>query len=273
MRHIRTSSTQVSPAGSSPPELPPAGGLCAIHQPNVFPRLTTLAKLFTADYWIVLDDVQFARRDYQHRARLAAPDDPQQTQWLTIPTHLPHGRATTIREARLAEPARSQRRMARMLPQHYRTSPHWPELHRKLSPVLDLFATTDKIADIAEASTRLLLDLLGWQGQILHSGLLPARTGRSQRLADLAESTRARGYLCGTGGMAYVTTGCFDAAGVQLIPFRAPDTGIWTANRVNSALTPLMQIGFNQARHELLTVAAHHRATNLDSRSAPQQAL
>ncbi|MCW2882861.1 MAG: hypothetical protein JWQ95_6961, partial [Sphaerisporangium sp.] len=26
----------------------------------------TLAKLFSPDCWIVLDDVQFARRDYQH---------------------------------------------------------------------------------------------------------------------------------------------------------------------------------------------------------------
>ncbi|WP_326704603.1 hypothetical protein [Streptomyces cyaneofuscatus] len=39
--------------------------MCAIHQLNPFPRLTTLAKLFAADYWIVLDDVQFTRSDYQ----------------------------------------------------------------------------------------------------------------------------------------------------------------------------------------------------------------
>ncbi|MCZ4102947.1 MULTISPECIES: WbqC family protein [Streptomyces] len=36
-----------------------------------------------ADVWVVLDDVQFVRRDYQHRARLAALDDPQQHQWLS----------------------------------------------------------------------------------------------------------------------------------------------------------------------------------------------
>lgn len=45
-------------------------------QPNLFPRLTTLAKLFAADTWIILDDVQFTRRDYQHRTRLAALDAP-----------------------------------------------------------------------------------------------------------------------------------------------------------------------------------------------------
>ncbi|WP_348538516.1 WbqC family protein [Streptomyces sp. 4R-3d] len=76
------SSPTASTAVSSSLELPPPGGLCTIQQPNLFPRLTTLAKLFAADYWIVLDDVQFTRRDYQHRTRLAALGDPLQRQWL-----------------------------------------------------------------------------------------------------------------------------------------------------------------------------------------------
>lgn len=50
--------TTASTAACSPPE-PPPGGLCAIHPPNLFPCLATPAKLFAADYWIVLDDVQF----------------------------------------------------------------------------------------------------------------------------------------------------------------------------------------------------------------------
>jgi hypothetical protein len=48
-----------------------AGLLCAIHQPNFLPRLSTLAKLYAADTWVILDDVQFTRRDYQHRCYLA----------------------------------------------------------------------------------------------------------------------------------------------------------------------------------------------------------
>jgi len=64
--------------------------LCAIHQPNFFPRLSTLPKLFIADIWVVLDDVQFARRDYQHRCRIANSDGIER--WLTIPIHLRCGR-------------------------------------------------------------------------------------------------------------------------------------------------------------------------------------
>ncbi|WP_409058882.1 WbqC family protein [Streptomyces sp. SYP-A7185] len=112
MQRTNLSFAPASPAASSPREQPAPGGLCAIHQPNLFPRLTTLAKLFAADYWIVLDDVQFTRRDYQHRARLAAIDAPDRQQWLSIPTHLPSGRSTLIRDALIDDADLARRRIA-----------------------------------------------------------------------------------------------------------------------------------------------------------------
>lgn len=84
MPHTSPSSATASPAASSP-DLPAFGRLCAIHQPNLFPRLATLAKLFAADTWIILDDVQFTRRDYQHRTRLASLQDPQASRWMFLP--------------------------------------------------------------------------------------------------------------------------------------------------------------------------------------------
>ncbi len=142
MPRTNLSSPTASTAVSWDPDLPAPGGLCAIHQPNLFPRLTTLAKLFAADYWIVLDDVQFTRRDYQHRARLAALGDPLQRQWLSIPTRLPGGRRTAIRNALIVDPMRSRRRTMQMLWQYFGSSPHWPALDQALVPVLDLFTTT-----------------------------------------------------------------------------------------------------------------------------------
>src|SRR5689334_10245014 len=110
MERTNPLSVTASPAASSPHDLPAPDGLCAIHQPNLFPRLTTLAKLFAADYWIVLDDVQFNRRDYQHRARLAALDDPRRQRWLSLPTHLPDGRPTRTHDALMLDPDLARRR-------------------------------------------------------------------------------------------------------------------------------------------------------------------
>lgn len=242
MPRTNPSSATASPAASSPRDLPEPGGLCAIHQPNLLPRLTTLAKLFAADYWIVLDDVQFTRRDYQHPARLADLDDPARQQWLTIPTHLPQGRPTLIRDAAIAEPERARRRAAGMLRQHYGASQHWPVLAEALDPVLDAF-TTGRTAAVAEMSTRVLLDLLGWKGKIVTSSQLPSRPGRSQRLADLAAATGARAYLCGTGGMAYLDQTPFTARNVAVAPFGPPTTGSWASGRQLSALWAFAALG------------------------------
>lgn len=258
MPRTSPSSTPASPAGSSALDEPPQGGLCAIHQPNFLPRLSTLAKIFAADYWIVLDDVQFARRDYQHRARLGSMTNPAQRQWLSIPTRLPRGRSTLVREAVLADPERSRRRVMLLLAQHYGDCPDWPLFRHELKSVLLQFRRTGRTADVAEESTRILLRLLGWKGRILHSSRLPARTERSQRLADLAAATGARGYLCGTGGMRYLEVSPFAARGVAVVPFRTPAAGIWEHGREVSAVRPLMTYGIRAVSEELQAVASRH---------------
>ncbi|MGW1978776.1 WbqC family protein [Streptomyces sp. NPDC001889] len=230
--------------------------MCAIHQPNFLPRLTTLAKLFAADYWIVLDDVQFTRRDYQHRARLAHLDDPAGQRRLTIPTRLPSGRPTLIRDAVIDDPHLARRRTEGMLRQHYGASPHWPALAEALGPVLDAFDTS-RTATVAETSTRVLLDLLGWEGRLLTSSRLPARPGRSVRLADLSAATGARAYLCGTGGMTYLDPAPFMVQNIAVASFRPPTTGIWSSGRRLSALWALATLGPDAVAAPLRALAAH----------------
>jgi hypothetical protein len=220
--------------------------VCAIHQPNLFPRLSTLAKLFSADRWIVLGDVQFARRDYQHRARLAALDDPARQQWLTLATHLPYGRQTLISQARLAEPRRSRRTAKRLVRQYYGRSPHWSAVSDVLDAVLHTLDTTDSVAGIGRTSTIALLTSLGWSGEVLDSSEIPTRPGRSVRLADLAAVTGSTHYLCGTGGLGYIDVGPFDAHGIPVLPFHTPDTTddpLWQWARRTSSLWALSQLG------------------------------
>ncbi|MFJ4668932.1 WbqC family protein [Kitasatospora purpeofusca] len=224
--------------------------MCAIHQPNLFPRLSTLAKLFTADVWVVLDDVQFTRRDFQHRARLG---EPSCTRWLTIPTHLPNGRTTQIRSARMVDAARSRRRVEGSLREEYRASPFWPQLAERLRAVLELFASTDRTAEITEASTRLLLDMLGWQGAVVRSSAFAVGTGRTQRLVDLCRAVGAASYLCGSGGSRYVEPTLFADAGVELRPFAVPAEGVWAGSRTVSAAHSLMMHGPVAVRHAVET--------------------
>lgn len=216
---------------------------CAIHQPNIFPRLSTLAKLYAADIWIVLDNVQFNHRDYQHRARLAAPDDLQHGQWLSLPVHRPFGRSTRINEVLLLEPDKSARRVMQLVQQHYGRAPHWEELRGVVQEVAAAIAVGARLAEVTEISTRLLLDLLGWRGSVVRSSDLAARQERSARLADLALAVGADEYLCGTGGAKYLDEWPFREYGILVSYFGMPDRDPWPAARKVSALHWVAEMG------------------------------
>jgi hypothetical protein len=223
-----------------------SGTWCAIHQPNLFPRLSTLAKLHAADTWVVLDDVQFTRGAYQQRCRLAATSDPTRQQWLTVPVHLPHGRATTISQVRVVDPAATRHRAHRLLQQYYARSRYWPPLEPALSQVLATLDTSDQLADLSEASTRALLTLTGWRGTVLRSSDLTARTGKSQRLAELTCAAGATTYLCGTGGARYLDHWPLALHGLQVVLFAAPrhgDPRVWQGASQLSAIRALMAAG------------------------------
>ncbi|MEU4268974.1 WbqC family protein [Streptomyces sp. NPDC026092] len=184
---------------------------------------------------------------------------PSRLQWLSVPTHLPHGRSTLIKDAVVVDPQLARRRVTHMLTQYYAKSPDWPMLRYGLDPVLHRFGG-GSVADVAEESTRLLLSLLGWKGRILRSSRLPARAERSERLADLAAVTGARGYLCGPGGMRYLATAPFDVHGLSVVPFVTPNTGVWRDAREASSVRPLMTAGVAAVADEIQAIASCHRS-------------
>jgi len=247
-----------------------SGTWCAIHQPNLFPRLSTLAKLYAADTWVVLDDVQFTRGAYQQRCRLAATSDPARQQWLTVPVHLPNGRDTPINQVHVVDHAATRRRMHRLLQQYYSGSRHWPASVEALGQALAALDTTDLLADLSEASTRALLTLTSWQGTILRSSDLTARTSKSQRLAELTCAAGATTYLCGTGGARYLDYWPFALHGLRVVLFTSPaqgDSHIWQGASKVSALRALMAVGPGA-----LSTALHQHADWINQHSTAADA-
>lgn len=237
------------------------GRVCAIHQPNLFPRLSTLAKIFAADHWVILDDVQFTRRDYQHRCRLADLDLTRE-QWLSLSVHLRYGRSTPINQARIVQQRKCRRRVEGLLQQYYGRTLHWPSLVAGLQTVSEVMTASDRLVDITEASTRNLLDILAWPGHAVRSSELAGRTGRSERLADLTHKVGASHYLCGEGGLRYLNHAPFNALGLRVDPFRTPTVStqtIWSNAKRVSAVWALMKVGPDALRRQLEAAAAQER--------------
>lgn len=196
------------------------GTVCAIHQPNFFPRLGTIAKIYAADVWVVLDNVQFATRDYQHRTQVAMSGRSGCPQWLTLPVHRPSGRPTLIRDVVLCDGDRSARRVRQQLQQHYGHGAHWPEIDKVLCEIVPLIYDGARLADIAEATTRVVLDLVDWHGTIVRGSHFDTSVERSTRLADLARAVRATTYLCGPSGAGYLDQAAFASRGLGVRYFQ-----------------------------------------------------
>ena len=244
---------------------------CAIHQPNLLPRLSTLAKLYAADHWVVLDDVQFTRRDYQHRCRLAPPGEEDTKQrWLTLPVRLEQGRATVIKDVTLVDPVRDRARVPSILRQCYTRAAYAEVLDELIAEVGRALEHSNALVDVAEASTLALLRLLGWSGQHVRSSSLTVRAGRSDRLADLTGHVGADHYLCGSGGARYLDEQPFTHQGlaVQYVRVPADQDGVWQQARRLSCVHALVSHGalkLSELLHNWTTDHAARVGSNVPS--------
>lgn len=220
---------------------------CAVHQPNLFPRISTLFKLYSADIWVVLDDVQFNARDYQNRTWLQAPRT-KHGQWLTLPTHKPAGHSTRIKDVTVAEPAKNEKRLLWLTKQYYGRCRRWPELEHIIERTAAAIRSHGNLAQVGELSTRLLLNDLGWHGATVHSSSFNVSSERSTRLAELATQLGSDSYLCGTGGARYLDTSPFQERGISVEYISVPDVPLLRQRKNVSSLWWLSAINWAELR-------------------------
>jgi len=221
--------------------------ICAVHQPNLFPRISTLFKLYSADVWIVLDDVQFNARDYQNRAWLQSPDGTY-GQWLTLATHKPDGRATRIKDVTLVDPLKSEKRLLALVKQFYGRCRRWPQLRPIIERIAESVRDHDGLAQVGELSTRLLLNDLGWHGTVVRSSSFNVSGERSARLAELSSQFGSRRYLCGTGGARYLDIKPFEERQIAVQYVAVPDIPLLKQRKNATALWWLSAVDWTELR-------------------------
>ena len=199
------------------------GRVCAIHQPNLFPRMRTLGKLFAASKWVVLTRVQANLRDFQQRALFADYRDVQSQQWFSLRLDRPPlGRSTQISELTLSSPRDSTVALLESLRHRYRRSPYWGDVWPSLESGIEELSLQGNLADFSTASTGHLLRLARWNGSIVRDNLIETRQERTQRLVDLCAGVGANTYLCGRGGASYLDESEFTKSGLEVRYYSYP---------------------------------------------------
>jgi hypothetical protein len=182
----------------------------AIVQSSYIPWKGYFDLIRSVDAFILLDNVQFTRRDWRSRNRIKTRHG---LAWLSIPVHT-RGRYTQlIQETTTSDPAWARR--------------HWQTVRANYAkaPYFDLYADrletlyehpSARLSEINHAFIAATCDTLGITTPITWSSEYETRQTPTERLIDLCRAVGGAEYLSGPSARDYLDIAAFDAAGVAV---------------------------------------------------------
>lgn len=181
----------------------------AIHQPNLFPRLKVLQKLSSADIWVVLDDVQYVKRDWQNRAKILPINKKNEEFWLSLCINKVNGRSTLIKDAIVLRLDQTILKIEESIRHSYNSSSHWDYINNYWNSVKEKI-NSEQLLDIALHSTIVALKQFGKLPQIIFSSDLNIDYKRSAKIVGISKALNANIYLSDSGALRYLDTSLFE---------------------------------------------------------------
>lgn len=183
-----------------------------IEQPNYLPWLGYFDLIRQADVWIWYDDVQYTKRDWRNRNRIAAACG---AEWLTIPVKTKGRFAQRICDVELDPSQPWMRRHLESIRRCYARAPFFAPM---FSIVEEAFAAGDmRLSDLTIRLSKSICTLLALSPTFLRSSELPhAQSDREERLRELCRVVGGNVYLSGPAAREYIDPHAFAAARIEL---------------------------------------------------------
>jgi hypothetical protein len=163
------------------------------------------------DEFILLDDVQFTKRDWRSRNRIQTRNG---MAWLTIPVHTRGRSAQLIEETQIADPGWARRHW-QTIQRAYARAPFFEQYAVVVEP---LYAglSSDRLSTVNHSFIATLAKALGIHTSLRWSSGFQPCGGRNERLIDLCKKTGATEYVSGPSARAYLDLGAFARAGIAV---------------------------------------------------------
>jgi hypothetical protein len=186
----------------------------AIHQPNFFPWLGYFDKLARADIFVVLDSVQFPKKQgtWMNRVRVLADGVPR---WLTVPVDRTYHGVRSVQEMRIAPDAPWRRETSDLLRHCYAKAPFFDAV---ASSIEDLVAAPhDLIAELNLTSLAAVVDrVLPGAAAMVRSSELDVDGAATDLLIATTKAVGGTVYLSGDGADGYQDDARFAEQGLEL---------------------------------------------------------
>ena len=166
----------------------------AIHQPEHFPYLGFFQKMQAADIFVILDDVQYTKNNFQNRNKFLNKNGVEE--WFTVQVE-PKANNKLIRDVEVSREAKWRRVIVSKLQTNFKID---------FSHIYD----NDLLLDINLASIQYCREQLNISTPLLKSSEFNLTNTSSNKLADICRELKATEYISGAGGRAYLDESVFD---------------------------------------------------------------
>jgi WbqC-like protein family len=188
-----------------------------ITQSNYLPWRGYFDLLRSADEVVLLDCVQYTRRDWRNRNRIKTA---QGMTWLTVPVETKGQYLQSIDETRISDGQWATKHI-RTIEAAYSRALHYDELAPWLFDLLRSVSAEPLLTKVNERLLRALCERLGIAVPIRRcSDVLDRNALRSmrstERLLAIATELGSTRYLSGPSAQEYLDIGVFEAAGIQV---------------------------------------------------------
>lgn len=180
-----------------------------IHQPQFLPWLGYLDKIDQADIFVVLDNVQFKKNEWQNRNRIRTADG---WQWLTVPVL--HHFGQRLNRVEINPTAHWHSQHLRAIEMHYAQAPYRERYLPELQAIYEMAWPT--LTEMNLAVLRWMMGAMGITTPVQLASELLLRDNATDRLIDICRAVGAGRYLCGPGAESYMDKPRFLASGVVL---------------------------------------------------------
>jgi WbqC-like protein family len=187
-----------------------AGKRVAIVQSNYVPWRGYFDLIASVDEFVLLDDVQYTRRDWRNRNRIKTA---QGTRWLTIPVQASGRYTQTIAETLVAEDDWATRHWSTVR-QSYRNATGFAEA----AFVEELYASVPgpSLSDVNRHFLEAICGRLEIATPLIRSHDYDPQGTKTGRLLDISRKAGARTYVSGPAAQAYLDEGAFAEHGIEV---------------------------------------------------------
>lgn len=186
--------------------------IVSVHQPHYLPWLGYFDKIAASDLFVLLDNVQYKKREYQNRNRIRTR---QGVKWLTVPVATAGKYEQTTGEVEIEGGTGWREKHLETLRHAYSSAPHFKKAIEGLEE-LYMGREWTRLAELNAAMLAWFMKEMGIGTRVALESEIGTGGLSTERIVNICRAFGADVYLSGSGGRDYMDEGLFEKAGLKL---------------------------------------------------------